>query len=88
MKRLQVEINDLTRDEPRRPIGFDDPMEAHRFADEQARQLPAVATVTIYDNEARAYCGNYPGRAEPQDHADELQTLALFGSEHAQVQRA
>ena len=86
MQRLQVEIDDPSQDKPSQPIGFDDPMEAHRFADEQARQLPTTVTVMVYDTEAHDYCGRYCGRAEPQDHANELPTLARFGADYAQVQ--
>lgn len=86
MRRLEVTIDDPRRDEARRPVGFDDPNEAHRFADAQARQLPTDACVQVYDNEAQAYCGHYCGQGAPPDAADELPTLELFGADHAQVQ--
>lgn len=85
MKRLEVTIDDPRRDEPRRPVGFDDPDEAHRFADAQARQLPTDGRVQVYDNEAKAYCGHYWGQGEPRDTAKELPTLELFGAERAEV---
>ena len=79
MKRLEITIDDPARaGDPRRPVGFDDPNEAHRFADEQARKLATDCVVLVYDTEARDFCGHYRGRGEPADTADDL--AALFAS--------
>ena len=66
-KRLQVQVDNPAAEARARAIGFDDPMEAHRYADRRAAELPTNATVTIYDNEARDFCGHYLGRDEPAD---------------------
>ena len=79
LKRLEVTFHDPARaGDQRRPIGFDDPMEAHRFADEQARKLATDCEIRIFDTEARDFCGHYRGRGEPADTADDL--AALFAS--------
>ncbi len=79
MKRLTVEIDDPNHGQPT-SRGFDDPNEAHRFADAKARQLPADGAARVYDNEAQAYCGHYLGCLEPQDNGAAPDGEALFAS--------
>lgn len=88
-KRLQVEI-DNPAEAPQTPRGFDDPAEAHRYADAMARQLPSDGCARVYDNEAQAYCGNYCGQAEPHETPAELPTFGLYavGSEGMELRTA
>ncbi len=89
MKRLTVEIDDPSHGQPT-SRDFEDPNEAHRYADAQARQLPADGRTRVYDNEARAYCGHYCGQAEPHETPEELPTFGLYavGSEGMELKQA